>query len=61
MSSNLEWRRAKRVRSGSRRWISRCGRYMIAASEFCYGIKLDPVWFTVFALYDRLRRQLPLH
>jgi hypothetical protein len=47
-TTSIQWRRATRARSGSRRWLSACGRYMIAASELCYGIPLDPVWYTAF-------------
>src|SRR4051794_6153253 len=59
VGTRLEWQRAKRAPTGSRRWVSKCGRYMIAASELCYGVPLDPVWYTVFVrstVYDIGRR-----
>jgi hypothetical protein len=49
--NSLEWKRAKRNASGSREWASKCGRYVVAASEMCFGVPLNPVYYTVWVRY----------
>jgi hypothetical protein len=45
--TTITWKRARRASSGSRVWTSECCRYQIHASEMCYGVRLDPVYYIV--------------
>ena len=48
MTANLTWKRAIRSRFGSRQWRTRCGRYMVHASEHCLGVDLRPVIYSAW-------------
>lgn len=45
----LQWKRARRNSVGAHVWPSRCDRYLIAAHDWCYGVKLAPVMYTAWA------------
>jgi hypothetical protein len=47
----IEFKRATRNRSGNRVWASRCGNFMVAESAVCFGVALDPVYYTAWERY----------
>ena len=49
MTPILTWKRAVRSRMGSRQWRTRCGRYLVHASEHCWGVDLRPVVYSAWA------------
>ena len=48
MTATLHWNRAVRSRLGSRQWRTRCGRYLVHASEHCLGVDLRPIIYSAW-------------
>lgn len=52
-SAPLAWQPEQHFASGSRYWLSKCGRYRIHASEECYGVTMPCVYFVSHLTYAR--------
>ncbi|MEM6330385.1 MAG: hypothetical protein AAF790_09060 [Planctomycetota bacterium] len=57
----ITFKRARRNKSGSREWQSRCGGYLVTASEWCYGVRLRPVRYTAWRRDDGIWRRISRH
>jgi hypothetical protein len=48
MNAILGWKGAVRSRLGSRQWHTQCGRYLVHASEHCWGVDLRPIIYSAW-------------
>lgn len=47
----IDFKRATKNKSGNRVWVSRCGNYQVAESAVCFGVPLDPIYYTAWERY----------